>query len=315
MEKTMITALAGGVGASKLLVGLQSLLEEENLKVIVNTGDDIELYGLHVSPDLDIVMYTLAGIVDADKGWGIDKDTFNCLSMLERYDQEIWFNLGDRDLATHILRTAKLRDGKTLTEVTQELCSLLGVGIEIIPMTDEKVASKIRVAPGKKGIVHFEEYLVERGAKDEVLEVIYSGVSSAKPAPRVLEYIERSEIVVVCPSNPIVSIGTILAIKGIREALRETDATVIGVSPIIEGRPVKGPADSLMRGLGLEVSAVSVAELYRDFLDIFVLDSNDEAKKDRIEEMGMATIVTNTIMKNRADKKRLAEIVLRAAGW
>ena len=303
----MITALAGGVGAARFLTGLVRLVKGEDLSVIVNTGDDIELFGLHISPDVDIVTYTLAGVVDEEKGWGIKCDTFCCLEALRKLGCEAWFNLGDKDLATHMFRTSLLKKGFKLSEITAQISRALGLDVKILPMTDYKFETRIVT---ENGSVHFQEYLVKRGAKDEILGVEFLGAESAKPAVGVLEAIMDAELVVICPSNPVVSIGTILAVEGVREALRATDAKKVAVSPIIAGAPVKGPADKLLRGLGLEVSAYSVAKLYLDFLDTFVLDMADAAEKGRIEKLGIEVKVTNTIMKSLEDKIELAKAVL-----
>ena len=305
--KAMITALAGGVGAARFLTGLVELVNQKDLSVIVNTGDDIELFGLHISPDVDIVTYTLAGIVDEEKGWGIRGDTFHCLEALRKFNDETWFNLGDRDLATHIFRTNLLKNGVKLSEVTARVSRLLGLEVAILPMTDDRFETRVLI---EEGLVHFEEYFVKRGGHDEVLGVEFLGGDRAKPAAGVLEAIRDAEKVIVCPSNPIVSIGTILAVNGVRDALRRTDAKKVAVSPIIAGAPVKGPADKLMRGLGFEVSAFSVAELYSDFLDTFVLDVADSAERDRIEKLGVEVEVTNTLMKSLEDKVELARTVL-----
>lgn len=303
----MITALAGGVGAAKFLSGLIKVISEEELTVIVNTGDDIELYGLHISPDLDIITYTLAGIVDEERGWGIRNDTFNCLEMLRRYGYETWFNLGDRDLATHIHRTLLLKRGLKLSQVTKEICKSLGVKVNIVPMTDDKFETWIET---DAGLMHFQEYLVKRGARDRILGVKYLGAEEAKPAEGVIEAILNSRLIIICPSNPIVSIGTILSIKGVRETLRGSRAPKVAISPIVGGMPIKGPADKLMRGLGLEVSAYSVAYLYRDFLDTFILDNVDREEKDKIESLGIKVILANIIMKMPEDKVKLAKLVL-----
>jgi len=305
--KAMITALAGGVGAARFLTGLVKLISQKDLSVIVNTGDDIELFGLHISPDVDIVTYTLSGIVDEEKGWGIRGDTFHCLEALRKFKGETWFNLGDRDLATHIFRTNLLKNGVKLSEVTARVSRLLGLEVAVLPMTDDRFETRVLI---EEGLVHFEEYFVKRGGKDEVLGVEFLGGDGAKPAAGVLEAIREAEKVIVCPSNPIVSIGTILAVNGVRDALRQSDAKKVAVSPIIAGAPVKGPADKLMRGLGFEVSAFSVAELYSDFLDTFVLDVADSAEKGRIEKLGVEVEVTNTLMKSLEDKVELARTVL-----
>ena len=303
----MITALAGGVGAARFLTGLLKLVNQKDLSVIVNTGDDIELFGLHISPDVDIVTYTLAGIVDEEKGWGIKGDTFHCLEALRKFKGETWFNLGDRDLATHIFRTNLLKNGVKLSEVTARVSRLLGLEVTVLPMTDDRFETRVLI---EEGLVHFEEYFVKRGGKDEVLGVEFLGADRAKPAAGVLEAIREAEKVIVCPSNPIVSIGTILAVNGVRDALRHSDAKKVAVSPIIAGAPVKGPADKLMHGLGFEVSAFSVAELYSDFLDAFVLDVADSEEKGRIEKLGIEVEVTNTLMKSLEDKVELARTVL-----
>jgi len=303
----MITALAGGVGAARFLQGLVQVVPEKEVTVIVNTGDDIELYGLHISPDLDIVMYTLVGIVDEEKGWGIRGDTFHCLETLRKCGLETWFNLGDRDLATHIHRTTLLKDGLTISEATSRLCQTLGLKVKILPMTNDRFTTKIVT---NKGLVHFQEYLIKRGAQDTVLNVVFEGAEEAQPAPRVVDSILGSDLVVVCPSNPIVSIGTILSVKNVRTALKTTKARVVAISPIVGGRPIKGPADKLMQGLGMEVSAYSVAKLYQDFLHTFIIDRVDHAERKRIEGLGLQVIETNTIMKTLEDKVQLARTAL-----
>ena len=305
----MIAVLAGGVGAARFLTGLTKLVLQQDLTVIANTGDDIELFGLHISPDLDIVTYTLAGIVDEDKGWGIRGDTFHCLGMLGKHGQDIWFNLGDQDLATHIYRTNRLKQGATLTQVTSEICSSLGLKIKLLPMTDDKFQTYIKTG---NGTIHFEEYFVKRQFRDEVLGVEFFGAEKAKPAPGVLDALLEAEAVVVCPSNPIVSIGTILAVEGVRDALKQTKARVVGVSPIVGGFPIKGPADKLMRGLGFEVSAFSVAKLYSEFLDAFVIDSIDAGEESQIEQLGIDVTVAPTVMKSLEDKVALAKTTLNA---
>ena len=305
----MITALAGGVGAARFLTGLVKLVDGKDLSIIVNTGDDIELFGLHISPDVDIVTYTLAGIVDEEKGWGIRGDTFRCLEALRKFSLEAWFNLGDKDLATHMFRTALLKNGFKLSEVTAQISHALGLDVKILPMTDDNFETRILTDMGS---VHFEEYLVKRGAKDKVLGVEFLGAESANPAAGVVESIMEAELVVICPSNPVVSIGTILAVNGVRDAVKRSDAKKVAISPIIAGVPVKGPADKLLRGLGFEVSAYSVAKLYSDFLDTFILDVVDSAEKDKIEKLGIEVKVTNTIMKRLEDKIELARTVLES---
>jgi len=280
-----------------------------DLTVIANTGDDIELFGLHISPDVDIVTYTLAGIVDEDKGWGIKDDTFHFLDTLKSYGVDAWFNLGDRDLATHIYRTTKLRQGKTLTEVTADISRSLNLKIKILPMSNSHFETKIKTPIGT---MHFEEYFVKHQFEPEVLGIEFDGVKSATAAPGVLEAISGADLVVVCPSNPLVSVGTILSVHGVREALRQTSARVVGVSPIVAGLAIKGPADRMLRALGFEASAVGVAGLYSDFLDAFVIDQKDAAEAERVEALGVEVVVADTVMRSLKDKATLAKTVLDA---
>jgi LPPG:FO 2-phospho-L-lactate transferase len=303
----LIVALAGGVGAARFLTGLTQLIREEDLTVIANTGDDIELFGLHISPDIDIVAYTLAGIVDEEKGWGIRGDTFQCLDMLKIQGFDTWFGLGDSDLATHIYRTTRLKQGFTLSQITSEICQNLRLRVKILPMSNDKFETRVTTSNGS---IHFEEYFVKRQCKDEVLAVEFVGATTAKPSPGVLEAILNAQVVIICPSNPIVSIGTILAIDGVKDALKQTKARIVGVSPIVAGLPIKGPADKMLRGLGLEVSAFGVAQFYADFLDTFVIDSKDAGAKSRIENLGIKVKVTNTVMRSLNDKISLARAVL-----
>jgi len=305
----MITALAGGVGAARFLTGLNQIVKQQGISVIGNTGDDINLFGLHISPDLDIVAYTLAGIVDDDRGWGVKGDTYECLEMLRKLGLDTWFTLGDRDFATHIFRTDLLKKGFTLSQVTDQICQSLGLQIHLMPMSDDKFETRIKVEGGS---VHFEEYFVKRAAKEAVLGVEFAGAAEAKPSPKVIDSIMKAERVIICPSNPIVSIGTILSVKGVKEALQKTNAKIVGISPIVAGAPIKGPADKLLRGLGLEVSAFSVAKLYADFLDSFIVDNLDAAEKGAIEDLGINVKVTNTVMKSLADKVKLARVALEA---
>jgi len=304
---TKIACLAGGVGAAKFLQGLAHVIPKKDITIVVNTGDDIELHGMHISPDLDIIMYTLAGVVDEAKGWGVKDDTFNCLSMLQRYGCETWFNLGDKDLATHICRTQFLKKGFSLAEVTAKLCQMLGIQETILPMTNDRFETRILT---DKGEIHFQEYMVKHGMQDQVLGVRFEGDEQAKPCSEALDAILEASGVIVCPSNPIVSIGTILSVKGFRDALVKTEAKVVAISPIIAGTVVKGPAEKLMRSLGMEVSAFSVANLYKDFLDTFVLDMVDKEQKTHVEALGIRAVVTDTLMKALDDKVRLAKVVL-----
>jgi LPPG:FO 2-phospho-L-lactate transferase len=307
----MIVVLAGGVGAARFLQGVVQVVPQQQLTVIANTGDDREFYGLHVSPDIDIVMYTLAGLVDEAQGWGIRNDTYHTMQQLTSYGNEDWFALGDRDLATHIHRTNLLRQGKTLSEVTDNLRQQLGLTLRILPMSNAPVPTHIKT-PG--GLLHFEEYFVKHRCSDEVQDVVFVGASEAKPAPGVLDAIKQADAILIAPSNPIVSIGSILAVPGIHDALHEASGTIVAVSPIVGGMPIKGPADKLMRGLGIEVSAVGVTRCYRDFLDVMIIDERDAHLAQEIEDLGIPTVVTNTIMRDSASKAALARTVLQAAG-
>jgi LPPG:FO 2-phospho-L-lactate transferase len=307
----MIVVLAGGVGAARFLQGLVQIIPQERLTVIVNTGDDRDFYGLHVSPDLDIVMYTLSGMVDETHGWGIRNDTYNTMQQLTHYGNEDWFMLGDRDLATHIHRTNLLRQGKPLSKVTEELRKHFGLTLRILPMSNQDVATHIQTPAG---LLHFQEYMVKRRCADEVLDVVFVGASESRPAPGVLDAIKEAEAILIAPSNPIVSIGSILAVPGIHDALHEASGMVVAVSPIVGGAPIKGPADKLMHGLGMEVSPVGVARYYRDFLDVMVIDEQDEHHSSEIENLGIPTVVINTVMRDNAAKVALAHKVFEVAG-
>ena len=298
-----ITALAGGVGASKLLRGLVEVMDPAELTVIVNTGDDIELHGLSISPDLDIVTYTLAGIVEEKTGWGIKDDTFTALEKLAAFGREDWFHLGDKDLATHIHRTAMLRSGATLSQVTDSIRRALGVKARILPMSDQPVRTMIHTETGP---IHFQHYLVKERARLMVKGITFEGTETASPAPGVVEALEEADGIVLCPSNPLISIGPILAVEGIREALRGRRDSVAAICPIVDGQSLKGPSDRMLEQLGYEVSALEVAKLYKDIAATFVIDSTDEAQKFSIEALAMKVVVTNTVMKTLEDKTRLA---------
>lgn len=307
----MIVVLAGGVGAARFLQGVVQVVPQEQITVIVNTGDDRNFYGLHVSPDSDIVMYTLAGMVDEAHGWGIRDDTYNTMQQLTQYGEEDWFMLGDRDLATHIHRTHLLREGKTLSEVADNIRTQLGLGLRVLPMSDQPIATHIQTPAG---LLHFQEYMVKRRTTDEVQDVVFVGAQNAKPAPGVLDALREADAILLAPSNPIVSIGSILSVPGIHDVLHEAKGIIVAVSPIIGGTPIKGPADKLMSGLGLDVSALGVARRYRDFLDVMVIDEQDKSLVTAIEDIGIPTVVTDTIMRDNATKKALAQTVLEATG-
>jgi LPPG:FO 2-phospho-L-lactate transferase len=306
----MITALAGGVGASKFLDGLSRVAPPEEISIIVNTGDDIEMFGLYVAPDLDIVTYTLAGVVNPEYGWGLAGDTFNCLEQLLDYTQaERWFNLGDRDLAAHIFRAQQLRQGRSLSEVAERLRTALGVKSRILPMTDTHTPTTIITDEGE---MHFQEYLVKRRAQPKVAGLRFENIESAQPAPGVAEAVMRSDAIIICPSNPLISIGPILAVPGLRGLLQSAEAPVAAISPVVGGASLKGPTDRMLADLGMQVSAAQVARLYSDIADIFILDIQDELSKPEIENLGLKVCVTDTVMSGLEEKIKLAKFTLES---
>ncbi|MHA1595977.1 MAG: 2-phospho-L-lactate transferase [Candidatus Baldrarchaeia archaeon] len=307
----MITVLSGGTGTPKLLKGLLRVIPQRDLTIIANTADDIELYGLYISPDVDTIIYLLAGLLDEEKWWGIRGDTFHFVEMMRRYGEEAWFNLGDRDLAIHVIRTRLLRRGWKLSEVIKKICSSLSIEATILPMTDDRVETRIITSDGRN--IHFQEFWVKYRGNICIKDVIFSGIEKARPADGVIDAIESSKGVIIGPSNPITSIGPIVSIKGIREALRDK-SPVIAISPIVGNKPVSGPAAQLMKAKGVEVSSLGVAELYSDFLDIFIIDKRDQNLKDEIEGLGIKVIVADTIMDNDEKRMRLALITLKAMG-
>jgi LPPG:FO 2-phospho-L-lactate transferase len=306
-----IAVLAGGVGAARFLRGLVTVVAPERIAVIVNTGDDIHLHGLHVSPDLDTVMYTLAGIAHPEQGWGVAGDTFHALAALSRLEApDTWFRLGDQDLATHLRRTALLAEGHTLTRATMALAGALGIRTRILPMTDLPMTTRVLTPSGE---LHLQEYFVREGFRPAVLGVRFEGREAAYPTAEVLEAIANATVVIVAPSNPIISIGPILALAGMREALRAAPP-VVAITPLIGGRAVKGPTVELMRGSGLEPHAAAVAELYADLLTAFVLDSVDADAAERVRSAGVRVVTTDTRMDSPTAAARGARGALEAAG-
>jgi LPPG:FO 2-phospho-L-lactate transferase len=303
-----IVALAGGVGAARFLEGLARVVDPARLWIIGNTADDTEMHGLHISPDLDTVAYTLAGMANPQHGWGLKGDTFHCLEALRKLGVEAWFQLGDRDFATHLYRTARLRQGATLTQVTAELIAAWGLSSKLAPMTDQRVRTLVKT---RRGVLDFQTYFVRRRARDTVLGVTFDGARQSHPAPGLLQAIRQAAAIIVCPSNPIISIGPILAVPGIRDALRKSAAPVAAISPIVGGRALKGPAARMMKSLGMRVSALGVAELYRDFVDVFILDREDASQAAKVEALGMRVAVTDTIMASLARKTALARVVMK----
>jgi LPPG:FO 2-phospho-L-lactate transferase len=294
-----IVALAGGVGASKLLVGLAHAMAPENLTIIVNTGDDLEMHGLTICPDLDIVTYTLAGLVNPATGWGVNGDTFATLQFLARYERETWFNLGDRDLATHIHRSDMLRRGATLSECADSIRRSLDVRAHILPMSDQPVRTHIETPSGD---LPFQHYLVKHRAEPVVKAIHFAGAERSQPAPGVLSAIAGARGIVICPSNPLISIGPILAVPGIRQALAARREDVVAVCPIVGGKSLKGPSAKMMAELGIEVSAQSIAELYRDIASRIVIDETDAGLRAEIEAAGIGVEVTRTVMDSEEDK-------------
>jgi LPPG:FO 2-phospho-L-lactate transferase len=306
---TTVAALAGGVGAAKLLLGLSRVLPPENITAIVNTGDDAEIHGLTICPDLDTVTYTLAGLVNTATGWGLAGDTFEALPWLGRYGRETWFRLGDRDLATHIHRNALLRGGATLSKATENIRRALGVGVQILPMSDAPVRTVLEADMDR---LAFQEYFVRERALPRVRKIHFEGADSASPAPGVLEAIRSAGVVLICPSNPLISIGPILAVPGIRETLAACRAKVAAVTPIVGGKSLKGPSAKMLAELGMEVSALGVARMYQDVASAFILDETDIALKPHIEALGMRLITAPTVMQTEDQKQRLAETLLAA---
>lgn len=314
-----VTVLAGGVGSARFLAGLVRVVPPDDLTVVGNIGDDERIRGLHVSPDVDSVLYHLAGLTDWDRGWGMDDERYTAN---DRYrdlaarlddlgvDLQDWFILGDRDLATHMLRTRMLEAGRPLSEATDALRRALGIGCRVLPASDDPVRTKVRASSGD--LLDFQDYFVRRGQDVEVTGVEFAGTDEATPAPGVLEALREADVVVVPPSNPLLSVDPVLAVPGVRDAVSEGEAPVVAVSPIIGGRAVKGPLAGLMEGLDLEVSPVGVAELYRELVDVFVLDITDEARSADVEALGMRAVALDTLMRSPEDAVRLAKAVLDA---
>jgi LPPG:FO 2-phospho-L-lactate transferase len=303
-----VVALAGGVGGSKLALGLYAALADR-LTVIVNTGDDETMYGLRVCPDLDTVRYTLSGMANPDTGWGLAGDTFHALAELKRYGIDAWFKLGDRDLATNMARTAMLQAGRRLSEVEERLDEYVGLTCRLLPMCDQPVATRVATLAGE---LSFQEYFVKRGHEDQVRGVAYAGIEGASLSPEVGDALRFAAAVVLCPSNPIVSIGPILAVPGLRTVLAALSVPRVAVSPIVGTQPVSGPAGRMMAAAGVEVSVLGLADLYRDFLTGMIIDSSDADRATALRDRGLHVLVADTIMKTPEDKRRLATEIL---GW
>lgn len=304
-----IIALAGGVGGAKLAHGLSKILTPDQLTIIVNTGDDFIHFGLKICPDVDTVCYTLADLANPTTGWGLEGDQWTVIQAIARLGGPTWFNLGDKDLATHLERTRRLQAGQPLSAITASFCDAWGIGPSILPMTDDQVSTWVKTQNGD--LLPFQEYFVHQQCKPAVSDFLYKGIDGASPAPGVLEAITKSDVVVICPSNPWVSIGPILAIPTLKETIKKKP--VIAVSPIIGGQAVKGPAAKMYQELGITPSAFAVAVHYQDFLSGFIMDLEDKMMANQVEALGIKTFVTNTLMKSYSDRIYLAEQVIAFA--
>jgi LPPG:FO 2-phospho-L-lactate transferase len=306
----MIAVLTGGTGGAKLIEGLAEEIDPAELTIICNTGDDCVFHGLHISPDIDTITYTLAGLSDGEKGWGIKDDTFVALEQLRRLGNDAWFNLGDKDMATHITRTRLLREGWTLSEVTDHLRRMLGVRSTILPMADQRIESRVLTPQGE---ISFQEFFVKEHWARDVSAVRFAGAEASQPAPGVLEAIQNAKAIIVCPSNPITSIGPILAVPGIRSALSKSKVPIVGVSPIIGAAAISGPAHKLMTAAGFEPSALGVAHCYGQFLDALLIADEDRGLMPAIAQLQVNAVVSDIRMANLAAKRRLARELLALA--
>jgi LPPG:FO 2-phospho-L-lactate transferase len=311
VKRNRVVALAGGVGAARFLDGLTRVMAPERVFIIGNTADDAEIHGLHISPDLDTVTYTLAGLANPQHGWGIRGDSFRCLEALGRLGADTWFQLGDLDLATHLFRTQRLRQGASLSDVTAQITAALKIRSTLVPMSNERVRTRICTPSGE---LEFQTYFVKRRARDRETAMLFEGASDAAPAPGLLDAIGSAEAVILCPSNPFISIGPILAIPGIRQALQARRDNVAAISPIVGGRALKGPAAKMMKSMQMRVSAAEVAKLYVDFTGVFVLDEVDGKQAAQVEALGMRPVVTNAVMRGLRERKALARVVVRELG-
>lgn len=312
-----VVAIAGGIGAGKFLRGLVRVVGERDVTVVVNTGDDIRMHGLHVSPDLDSVTYWLAGEMDRERGWGRRAETFRATTELGAFDADAsWFNLGDLDLATHLYRTRLLAEGHALSAVTARISRRFGLGVRVLPMSDDRVTTRVVVRIDEREVdLHFQEFWVRRGARDRIVRIDFDGVEVARPAPGVLEAIAAADAVVVCPSNPVVSIGPIVAVPGIRDAIASKRPRVVGVSPIVAGAPLGGMADKVMPAAGLEVSALGAAEAHRAILAAWVIDRADRDLAPKIEEaLGVRVAVADSVMHDDEAAESLARVALSTVG-
>lgn len=307
LSKESYVVLAGGVGAAKFIDGLRYECDPEKLHIIINTGDDIELFGLKICPDLDIITYTMARLVDKKKGWGYQEESFNCLSILKKFYKLGWFNLGDKDLATHIYRTDLMTQGFSKAEVTKKICKKLDISATLIPMSNQEVQTYI-TTPQEK--MHFEKYYIKHQCKPKILDVEFQGIKKAKPTPGIIKVLQKATKIIIAPSNPIVSIGTILEVPGIRSELKKLKEKIYAISPIIQGATIKGPADKLMSALGYNPTCVGVAKYYEEILGNLIIDKRDKNQKTKIKDLGIKVTCYDTLMTDLTKKKKLAKFVL-----
>ena len=293
-----IVVLCGGVGAAKLLRGLVEVVAPHSITAIVNTGDDLSLHGLHICPDIDTVIYTLGNEINPDTGWGLRDEGWRAMDMVAMYGGIDWFRLGDRDLGTHLFRTQRLTEGATLSEVTREIATKWRVGVNIIPMSDDPVRTIVTTVDGEE--LNFQDYFVRLSHNVEIASIKFRGHEISQPAPEVISEILKADIILIAPSNPLVSIAPILSVPGIRDALRKRRENVIAISGIVNGKALKGPADRLLNELGYEASATAVAEIYKDIIGTFVIDDLDKSESKRIQELGLRCIITDTVMTDNA---------------
>ncbi len=307
----MILVLTGGTGGAKLVEGLAALLDPTALTIVCNTGDDCVFHGLYISPDIDTITYTLAGVSDTEKGWGVKGDSYAALEQLRRLGNDVWFNLGDKDLATHITRTRLRSEGRKLSEITDQIRRALGVSATILPMSDDRIETRVKTPLGE---ISFQEFFVKERSAPEVVGVYFAGAEKSRPTPGVLNAVQAAEAIIVCPSNPVTSIGPILAVRGIRAALENSEAPIIGVSPIVGKVAISGPAHRLMKACGLESSPLGVAKSYRQFVKMLVIAREDRAMIQQIEALGVKAVCSDILVNSLAEKRRLAREVLALLG-
>lgn len=306
-----VTLLSGGVGGSKLALGFSKILPPQQFTVIANTGDDFQFLGLHISPDCDTLIYTLAGLVDPVTGWGVSGDTFHALEVAGSLGAADWFRLGDRDLGLHLYRTSRLREGMPLSEITRRIAAVMGTNCSVIPMCDKPVPTRIDTDHGD---LHLQEYLVRHGMRPVVNGIRYENIDQAEPAPGIAESLAGSDLIIAAPSNPFISVGPILAVPRMKQLIQEARGLKIGISPIVSGKALKGPLAKMLEQLGHRVSATTVARMWADWLEVFVVDESDAGLRTEIQDLGLRCVVLPTVMTSIEDKKMLAQQILDMAG-